>query len=210
MACLVKTTNDGIYVSQNRVHAPGYTLLVSELNSGSTLPDGWKYYTEDLTLEDFPPKWNQPRGAHDAYENRFQVFHNGKIWESIIKSNVWEPGVSGWIEITGTGDVQVPAWIQPTGSHDAYQKDASVSHASKLWNSTLDSNVWEPGVYGWTQRIVTLPDQPPTIPVWVQPTGAGDAYAINAIVSHNGHTWKNTTYAANVWEPGIFGWVQLT
>lgn len=44
---------------------------------------------------------------------------------------------------------------------------------------------------------------------WVQPTGAHDAYPINAVVLHNGYTWKSL-YAANVWEPGVFGWENLT
>lgn len=44
-----------------------------------------------------------------------------------------------------------PNWIQPTGAHDAYSKDAKVTHNSKKWTSDVDANVWEPGVYGWTE-----------------------------------------------------------
>ena len=44
-----------------------------------------------------------------------------------------------------------PEWSQPVGAHDAYSKDAKVSHNGKHWTSTVDSNVWEPGVYGWTE-----------------------------------------------------------
>lgn len=40
---------------------------------------------------------------------------------------------------------------------------------------------------------------------WVQPTGAQDAYPIDAKVFHNGRVWLNLT-AANVWEPGVSGW----
>lgn len=42
-------------------------------------------------------------------------------------------------------------------------------------------------------------------PEWVQPTGAHDAYAKGAKVSHNGKKWVSTA-DANVWEPGVFGW----
>lgn len=42
-------------------------------------------------------------------------------------------------------------------------------------------------------------------PEWVQPTGAHDAYEVGAKVSHNGKHWVNTT-AANVYEPGVYGW----
>ena len=44
-----------------------------------------------------------------------------------------------------------PAWVQPTGAHDAYAAGANVSHAGKHWTSYMDANVWEPGVYGWTE-----------------------------------------------------------
>lgn len=42
-------------------------------------------------------------------------------------------------------------------------------------------------------------------PEWVQPTGAHDAYAKGAKVSHNGKKWVSTA-DANVWEPGVYGW----
>ena len=44
-----------------------------------------------------------------------------------------------------------PAWSQPVGAHDAYRKDAKVSPNGKHWTSSVDSNVWEPSVYGWTE-----------------------------------------------------------
>ena len=45
-----------------------------------------------------------------------------------------------------------PAWIQPMGSEDAYEKGAHVSHNEKHWESEYDNNVWEPGVYGWVEK----------------------------------------------------------
>ena len=40
---------------------------------------------------------------------------------------------------------------QPTGAQDAYAKGAKVSHNGKHWISDVDNNVWEPGVYGWSE-----------------------------------------------------------
>lgn len=37
------------------------------------------------------------------------------------------------------------------GAHDAYAAGDKVSHGGKHWTSTADANVWEPGVYGWTE-----------------------------------------------------------
>lgn len=44
-----------------------------------------------------------------------------------------------------------PEWRQPLGSEDAYPAGAKVSHNNKHWTSDLDANIWEPGVYGWTE-----------------------------------------------------------
>lgn len=45
-------------------------------------------------------------------------------------------------------------------------------------------------------------------PEWVQPTGAHDAYAQGAKVSHNGKKWTSDI-PANVYEPGVFGWIEV-
>ncbi len=42
-------------------------------------------------------------------------------------------------------------WVQPMGSHDAYASGDRVSHLNKRWESLVDANVWEPGVYGWKE-----------------------------------------------------------
>lgn len=43
----------------------------------------------------------------------------------------------------------IPNWIQPQGSHDAYKKGDRVTHIGIVWESLIDANVWEPGIYGW-------------------------------------------------------------
>jgi hypothetical protein len=90
--------------------------------------------------------WRQPTGAHDAYPLGATVSHNGKTWESTVAANVWEPGVSGWME-SGPG---IPDWVQPTGSHDAYPLGAIVKHNGATWQSDVDANVWEPPTQ-WTE-----------------------------------------------------------
>ena len=44
-----------------------------------------------------------------------------------------------------------PAWVQPAGAHDAYKKADRVTHKTKIWENTIDANVWEPGVTGWRE-----------------------------------------------------------
>jgi hypothetical protein len=42
-----------------------------------------------------------------------------------------------------------PIWTRPLGGTDTYAKGDVVSHSGALWESLIDANVWEPGVYGW-------------------------------------------------------------
>lgn len=55
-----------------------------------------------------------------------------------------------WVAIADPSE-EWPAWVQPTGAHDAYAMGAKVSHNDKHWTSDVDGNVWEPGAYGWTE-----------------------------------------------------------
>jgi len=93
-------------------------------------------------------EWRQPLGAHDAYMTGDRVLFNGEVYVSKVDNNVWMPDVYGWnLEESGGGEY--PEWVQPTGAHDAYALGAIVAHNGQLWISTVDANVWEPGVYGW-------------------------------------------------------------
>lgn len=97
-----------------------------------------------------------------------------------------------------------PQWRQPLGADveeaPPYEKDAVVFHGGRIWRSTVDVNVWEPGVSGWHDVPLS------GTPIWVQPAGAHDAYQTGDVVQYNGDTWRSTT-PNNVWAPGVFGWV---
>ena len=62
---------------------------------------------------------------------------------------------------------------------------------------------WEPPVTPaiWTRTGA----DPTTIEEWVQPTGAQDAYSLNAKVTYNSKTWISII-DNNIWEPGVYGW----
>lgn len=56
-----------------------------------------------------------------------------------------------WTRVDEPGE-EWPEWRQPTGSHDAYAANATVSHNGKHWINTYgDGNIWEPGVFGWEE-----------------------------------------------------------
>lgn len=57
-----------------------------------------------------------------------------------------------WTKI-GDPTEEYPEWSQPIGAHDAYPLGAKVSHNGEKWTSDVANNVWEPGVYGWTEVV---------------------------------------------------------
>lgn len=65
----------------------------------------------------------------------------------------WTPDVatSLWV-VAGDPAEEWPAWSQPIGAHDAYDKGAKASHNGERWVSEIDDNVWEPGAPGVDER----------------------------------------------------------
>lgn len=64
----------------------------------------------------------------------------------------WRPSVSPslWAKVLIPTPGEIPDWEQP-GSTNPYSKGDKVKHNGKIWTSDIDGNVWEPGVYGWTE-----------------------------------------------------------
>lgn len=90
------------------------------------------------------------------YEISIRVRYAGKLYrceQSHTAQDGWEPLVTPalWTEVAKPGEI--PEWKQPTGAQDAYNKGDQVRHADKIWTSDIDGNVWEPGVYGWTESV---------------------------------------------------------
>lgn len=45
----------------------------------------------------------------------------------------------------------IPEWVQPSGAHDAYKTGDRVLYQGKVYESTMDGNVWAPDVTGWIE-----------------------------------------------------------
>lgn len=110
-----------------------------------------------------------------------------------------------YLDATGRGRGQ--EWAQPTGAHDAYPQGWTVMHEGKTWESLTPANVWEPGVSGWREQSQESAEGEPSVPEWIQPTGAHDAYKRGDTVVYQGLTWTSAI-DANVWAPGVYGWDQ--
>lgn len=81
-------------------------------------------------------------------------------------------------------------WEQPGGAHDAYLRGDIVEHENKFWASTIDYNVWEPGVSGWREQPGEDDDGNPVIPEYLPPTGAHDTYATGDRVAFEGDIYE--------------------
>jgi len=62
----------------------------------------------------------------------------------------WTPDVTPALW-TGFSTEEFPQWVQPTGAQDAYNIGDKVTYNGLHYQSLINSNVWAPGVYGWSQ-----------------------------------------------------------
>ena len=97
------------------------------------------------------PMWK----AETAYALNDRVQYNDVLYKCVqahSSQSDWTPDVTPalWTEVSIE---EWPEWKQPTGAQDAYAVGDKVSHNDKHWISDVDANVWEPGVYGWTEHI---------------------------------------------------------
>ena len=103
------------------------------------------------SIELFQP-WSDRIGVETPVGKRVQ--DGGRLWECIqlhTPQADWHPADTPalWKEVSLD---EWPEWKQPLGSQDAYKAGDRVSHNERHWTSNIDGNVWEPGVYGWTEQ----------------------------------------------------------
>lgn len=104
-----------------------------------------------LTGKELYPVWaeNISVSVNDRYQ------YNDKLYKCVQAHTTqadWTPDVTPalWVEVSLD---EFPDWKQPAGAHDAYAKGDKVKHNGKKWESAADANVWEPGVYGWSEIV---------------------------------------------------------
>lgn len=99
-------------------------------------------------VELFPP-WSVGK----SYITGDRVQYEGTLYKCVqghTSQADWTPPMTPALWTAVSID-EYPAWVQPTGAHDAYSKGDKVTHSGKRWTSDVDNNTWEPGVYGWTE-----------------------------------------------------------
>lgn len=110
---------------------------------------------DDITVAEHPslfPTWDE----HWTGKTGTIVMDAGKLYRSIhdvansAQNTKPSETPSMWTSI-GDPAAEYSEWVQPIGAHDAYSVNAKVCHNNKNWISNVDGNVWEPGMYGWTE-----------------------------------------------------------
>ena len=150
-----------------------YKVVQAHTSQANWTPDATPALYNAFGLDESGyPLWAQPSGAHDAYDQGDIVNYNGTLYQSTINGNVWSPDVypAGWTVYEATPKPEepepepepepdpepeepptYPAWVQPTGAHDAYNIGDIVNYNGMLYKSLIDGNVWSPDAYpqGW-------------------------------------------------------------
>ena len=75
-----------------------------------------------------------------------------KVLQDHTSQETWTPEAapSLFAKVLIPDETVIPEWEQPD-STNPYRKGDKVTHNGKTWVSDIDNNVWEPGVYGWTE-----------------------------------------------------------
>ncbi len=107
--------------------------------------------TSALSNSELFPEWKN----EETFKVGDRVRYNNILYKCLYEHTsqpVWTPDVapSLWTKVLIPDPEVIPEWEQPD-STNPYMKGDKVTHNSKTWTSDTDNNVWEPGVYGWSE-----------------------------------------------------------
>lgn len=95
------------------------------------------------------PNWK----AEVEYKVGDRVLYNGVLYKVLMdheSQDLWIPleSPSLFAKVLIPDENVIPEWEQPD-STNPYMIGDKVTYNGKTWVSTVDSNVWTPGDYGW-------------------------------------------------------------
>ena len=107
--------------------------------------------TDEMSLQvpNLYPTWK----VETNYSVGDRVLYNDVLYKVITahtSQETWTPtdAPSLFAKVLIPDEDVTPEWEQPD-STNPYMTGDKVSHNGKTWVSTINNNVWEPGVYGW-------------------------------------------------------------
>lgn len=78
------------------------------------------------------------------------------VLQAHTSAEQWAPDTTPSLyKAIGITEEGYPEWVQPLGASDAYNTGEIVSRNGKLYESTIDGNVWAPEAYpaGWKEYV---------------------------------------------------------
>lgn len=104
---------------------------------GQTLNTGDKVRHQGNVYEVIQPHTTQSDWLPDTVPALYKVF---------AQKETTDPGSGEPVEV-------IPDWKQPTGAHDAYKKGDKAAFNGKVYESTMDGNIWSPTAHpaGWKE-----------------------------------------------------------
>ena len=122
-------------------------ILEKAMTDAQSLTDA-----EAITATCLHPKWS---GDGVQYTAGQRVQDDGTLYtvlQAHTSQSGWKPAnaPSLFAKVLIPDPTVIPEWEQPD-STNPYAKGDKVMHNGKTWVSDIDGNVWEPGVYGWTE-----------------------------------------------------------
>ena len=116
--------------------------------ASASLPD-----EDALEAVELFPAWQ----TGTSYAVGVRIRYGEKLYKCVqahTSQTGWEPPnvPALWTEVARPGEI--PVWKQPTGAQDAYMTGDKVHYPAEddpVYESTIDYNVYQPGVYGWEE-----------------------------------------------------------
>lgn len=107
--------------------------------------------TQALMVPGLFADWNEAA----TYAVGDRVRYSGELYRCLqahTAQETWNPAdaPSLWAKVLTSETGEILPWVQPD-STNPYAKGDKVTHNGKTWESDVDNNVWEPGVYGWKE-----------------------------------------------------------
>ena len=124
-------------------------VFVSEAQKDDTVFDEITILEHARLFPVWDEYWTGRRGSIVQDEGQlYRAIHDVGVGQNTKPSQT----PSMWTLI-GNPAEEFPKWVQPLGAHDAYMQGDKVTHNGKQWVSDANGNIWEPGVWGWTEFV---------------------------------------------------------
>lgn len=158
----IKKLNNGLYEYHEYQYelSEFLTSIVAQIERlTSLITSSLKTFTESQMMEmlDLYPHWatNRVYSVGDIVKSGLNKDGEPQLYQ-VLQAHTsqadWLPkDTPALYKAIGFTESEIPIWTQPLGATDAYVKGDKVAHNDKVWISDVDANVWEPGVYGWTE-----------------------------------------------------------